>query len=174
MTPEIAGLDEYPAYVRMVARPSVWKKAKDEGDIAAATSLFIDDRHDSTSLYYVKNNTDLRRVAVGLNAIRSPDRPSKPQRAIFLPVLTRDLKTAGIAPSKTQGGTRCEFANSVHFDIELTQEDAERLIQPMLRRSVPLARYNPTKMRSAIEKSKTDGCPAVTDREESCECGMTP
>jgi hypothetical protein len=112
-----------PAFIRKLARATHWEQTGDgEGEKARSVvqQIFRNQAEAEISIYLVKTDDDLRRVAIGMNA----NRDSLTEAISFLAFNQSELTAAGISkPPTTPGDLRCNYANALHFDMTATSKN---------------------------------------------------
>lgn len=164
---DLPTLEAYPAFVRMYTRPAVLKGAQfgREGDVCR----LLVDRTGLTSLYRAESMVALRRIAVGLNSTRQ----GSAERLFLLPILPVELERAELSPIQTPGETRCVFANSVHYDVELDEVAALRLWGHLHVREIREARFTKGLMKRVLLLAENEGCTAQIIGPTICDCGAS-
>ena len=158
-----------PVFVRSVRKPADWLRALSTADANAAKRVFHSPDH-RVSLWYVSNDTELRRAAMAINEHRSP--PTG--KLDLLAVLPQELIDVGIACEQTSlGVTECPEAAALHHDALMDEGKSRDLCKSLMSSRRALGRCTRSQIRTAIQLSEQEGCFAVSGTSTACDCGAT-
>jgi hypothetical protein len=154
------------AFVRKVARASLWEEALDSGDVEKVIS-FLRDETGRVSLWRIGTDQELRRAAIALNE----GRDSLKERLDLLAILPDELKQVEIRCTRTQGASDCPPAAALHYEADMDEGECRRLLELLLAARRVLGRCTRGKMIQAVELSQREGCFAAAQDSSSCACG---
>ena len=154
-----------PVFIRKLRRASDWEQPGDDTEEkarAAVQKIFRNQAETEISIYLVKTDDDLRRVAIGMNANR--DRLN--EVIAFLAFNQTELTAAGIGNlAQTPGDLKCDYANTLHFDMTASDAQLEKLCTELLEAKREAARCTKGTMNDAEKLTVTEKCksaPKVT------------
>ena len=104
---------QMPVFVRSIDNKKLWDLQflnTESPDLPA--ELFCSDGQGAVSLFYVRNDMDLRRVVIGLNSGRA----SLLANSFILPIPMSIIREANIEIVPTDGTTKCTSSNRLNFD----------------------------------------------------------
>ena len=162
-------LRAYPVFLRKVTRAKHWKDPCESDDATGASQVLLED-NGIVSVWFVSDDTDLRRVAIAMNEGRG----SFHETLDLLPIQRDELKKIGVTASQTPGDTNCIAAQSLHHDIRLTKSTAVKLCELLIADDRKLERCKRGEMKQAETQSIEDGCFATVPESRSCACEATP
>ena len=159
-----------PFYVRKLARKSHWAidAADDERIASVVSNVFsevdADDNWNDLSFYVVNQDSDLHKIAIGLNSNRSSLREQ-----LDLVAFTADeLEACDLVPVSTPGQTACGCTNRLHVDIRVTTETISNLCRAAFSNSRQSGRLKKNPMQAIIDSLTTTNCDAIVGPDPTC------
>jgi hypothetical protein len=159
-------LGSYPAFLRKITRKSHWDNALRDCDHQTASAVFVEEDN-STSVYLVHDDVELRRIAVAMNEYKK----SKKEQVNLLAIRPSELKQIGVQPRQTPGAFSCHLAKGLHHDLELDQQAAIALSRVLIQAQREATRCTEGNMTRALAVSEAEGCFSVNPESRSCACG---
>jgi hypothetical protein len=160
-----------PFYVRKLARKSHW--AIDTDDEATRIASVVsnvfsevdaDDDWNDLSFYVVNQDSDLHKIAIGLNSNRSSLREQ-----LDLVAFTADeLAACDLVPVSTLGSTACGCTNRLHVDIRVTTETLSNLCRSVFSNSRKSGRLKKNPMQAIIDSLTASNCDAIVGPDPAC------
>lgn len=161
-----------PAFVRKLTRKSHWGDASDPIEERLASALedvFSSSEGPEYSLYQVATETDLRRVAIGMNS----GRDSLTENVDLVAFLPEDLSACGItATNVIENATNCHHANRLHFNIHATREQLTGLCMNAMASERLAGRLSKGTMKCVVNAAEVDGCLAIDPASTQCDCDL--
>lgn len=159
-----------PAFIRKVGRASHWEQESADANEAKARSavqqVFRNQTESAISIYLVRSDDDLRRVAIGMNA----NRDSLTEAIAFLVFSQAEMTMAGIGePAQTPGDLKCDYANALHFDMTATDAQLEDLCVRLMKVGREAARCSRGAMKDAERLTVAEQCKSAPN---VSKCGV--
>ncbi len=158
-----------PVLVRKINRARHWDNTNSSLDdkLEYVDDVFLPDEHDTYSLYLVKSDVDLHRVAIGFNSLRG---------SLFEDLHLLGFKIDEIEQSDMvwslhrDDATLCFGANKLHVNVVASRDSVRLLCRLALQASRERGRLNKGKMKTLARLVGDHGCRAVEKTSNSCEC----
>ena len=157
-----------PVFLRKLRRKSHWGAADDPIDeraVIAVREVFLTERGNTYSVYLIRTDEDLRRVAIGLNG----NRDSLTEVLDLVAFLPNELQAVGISFQATPGDTRCRFANLLHHDLKATEPQLLALCRTTMVRGRNAGRLSTGTMREVVTSAQGEQCLAALDLSPECQ-----
>jgi hypothetical protein len=158
-----------PLLIRKIPRAGHWGVATDELPARlslALTKVFSPGDGDQHSLYLVESDTDLHRIAIGLNS----NRDSLFENLDLVGFRPDELQACNIAWTATIGTTKCSAANNRHQDITAMSQQLEALCKAAMTAGRICGRLTKGKMKTIVESHQDFGCYAIDAKSTQCKC----
>lgn len=158
-----------PVYLRKVDKAGYWNLPSEksgtapEDPVAYAVDNIFSDREPEHSIFLIRNDDDLRRIAIAYNA----NRVSLHQKLLFLVLKPEELQECGIEIKPTPGDLICNYANKLHADATGSRASWYQLCQQALNNSRILARCSKSNMKAAEASAREEGC-TIIEENETC------
>jgi hypothetical protein len=139
--------------------------------LAAAVAMIFPPADRPFSIYRVRSEEDVNRVAVAMNAGRSSLSEDSP----FVAFLEEELAQLGITCLDTPGNTACALVNRWHLDADANPSQAHDLCQLAMQRGRPVRTLTKGMLRPAVAHSTANRCSAAVPDAEKCldpECAL--
>jgi hypothetical protein len=159
-------LGSYPAFLRKITRKSHWDNALRDCDHQTASAVFVEDDN-STSVYLVHDDVELRRIAVAMNEFRG----SMKEEVSLLAIRPSELEEVGVLPQQTSSDLSCHLAKKLHHDLELDQQAAIALSRVLIQAQREATRCTKGNMTRALGVSEAEGCFGAKPESLFCACG---
>ncbi len=157
-----------PVFLRRLSKRGDWGSPEDAMDQRVAHVVgegFLKRDKSPFSFWLVKNNEELRRVALALNSTTV----SSTQKVEVIAFRPAELQEAGItAPLQTPGNSPCPWANRLHFDLDATPQQLETLCRLAMKAGRMAGRCTEGEMKTVLELAKEDQCHAAIDNSPGC------
>jgi hypothetical protein len=116
------------------------------------------------SMYRVRSEEDVLRVAVAMNAGRSSLTEDSP----FVAFSEEELAQLGITRLDTQGTTACELVNHWHLDADASPPQARQLCRLAMQGGRPVRTLTRGMLRPAVDWATGNRCRAAVADTEGC------
>lgn len=156
-----------PAFLRKLRRKNDWGGPDDGLDTRselAANKVFQGEESDGFSVYLIRTDEDLRRVAIGLNSTRD----SATEEINLVAFHPEELTHAGISSKPTPGNTRCHYANRLHHDLTATRAQLVQLCHNAMQGGRAAKKCTSATMRDVLAAAQTEQCDAAFNPPKGC------
>lgn len=156
-----------PVYVRSVRRKADWKSKQQ-----ILENVFEVNVADAVSVWLIKNDSGLMRIAVAINAnrVKGNRDPGLIRSELFLVAIQHD-EVDEIKLEQSEGQTDCLFAKHRHYDAVIVKElQRTRLVDSLLQAGRNPKKVTKREIREAVEKAEKDSCYAVVEGSTGCKC----
>lgn len=150
-----------PVYIRKLRRRSDWGAPGDDLEERARNAvreLFRLQSEPDISIYLIRGDEDLRRVAIGMNA----GRPSLREAIAFVAFLPDELRAVSIEPRPTPGNLPCEYANGLHFDMTAGDDQLEQLCRSAMQNGRIAGNCSKSIMTDVVAAAREENCRSVS------------
>lgn len=164
----LPSMQPYPALLRKVTRRSHWDAALEQNAVTAAAEVFKE-KDNQISVWFVRNDEDLRRVAVAMNE----ERDSLHEAVAFVAIQKQEFADAKIELQQTPGATSCKAAEQLHYDAVVDNKAAVFLCELLFKARRGITACTKGQMKQAVLAARKEGCFVVAESLAACQCGAT-
>jgi hypothetical protein len=156
-----------PAFLRKLRRKSHWGAANDPLDDRvdiAVREVFLTEAA-PYSVYLIRSDQDLCRVAIGLNG----NRDSLAEVLDVVAFRPSELQAVGITFQQTPGHTRCRFANLLHHDLTATETQLRHLCRTTMQQGRNAGRFSKGTMKEIVILAQKEQCVVALGVTPGCQ-----
>jgi hypothetical protein len=156
----------WPFLIVKLGRKRFWGSLDQPLDerLAAAADKIFPSTDRPFSMYRVRSEEDVYRVAVAMNAGRS----SLSEDSSFVAFLDEELVQLGITCLDTPGSTACELVNRWHKDADANPSQALDLCRLAMQQGRPVRTLTKGMLRPAVARSTENRCRAAVSDAGKC------